>query len=46
MGMTPKDPQGEQEEMKEVVEEQTVSVDEASQALTDALNANISGEQE
>ena len=31
---------------QEVVEEQTVSVDEASQALTDALNANISGEQE
>ncbi len=28
------------------VEEQTVSVDEASQALTDALNAGIEGEQE
>ncbi|KPV93792.1 DNA-directed RNA polymerase subunit beta' [Pseudoalteromonas sp. P1-9] len=30
----------------ESVEEQTVSVDEASQALTDALNAGIEGEQE
>jgi DNA-directed RNA polymerase subunit beta' len=30
----------------ESVEEQTVSVDEASQALTDALNADINGEQE
>jgi len=43
MGMTPKDPQGEQEEMKEVVEEQIVSTSQGAQSSLKRSNSLLYG---